>query len=264
MLNKPSLPLAYHSFGQGKNVWVAFHGFGQSAELFQSWVEALPDARILSFDLFFHGKSQHRPAEYTLDEKAWLAAMEEALAREKVKDFNLLAFSLGGRKALRLFADQPERIKRMLLIAPDGFKPNFWYQLTTRVHPVRWLFRRSILRPAPFWTVRDSLQRAGLVNRSLTRLATRQMERRSQRYQVFATWMTYRKLHVPFKEIQKKVALHQPKIQLFAAQYDRLITPQLLGKVAAQLPKVEFQVLPCGHFALPEKVRERLKGERNG
>jgi hypothetical protein len=128
---------------------------------------------------------------------------------------------------------------------------------------VRWLFRRSILRPAPFWGVRDFLQRTKLVNRSLLRLATRQMERRSQRYQVFATWMTYREVNVPFKEIQEKIKKYSPKVQIFAAQHDRLITPQLLAQVAEKLPEVELQTLPCGHFALPEKVREKLKGERN-
>lgn len=260
MPSKTLPPLTYRSFGQGKNVWVAFHGFGQSAELYQNWIEELPDARILSFDLFFHGKSHYRPAKYTLDEKAWLAAMEKILKDEKVEDFNLLAFSLGGRKALQLFNHCPARINRLVLMAADGFKANFWYQLATRVYPVQWLFRYSILQPTPFWKVRDFLQCTGLVNRSLARLATRQMERRSQRYQVFATWMTYRKLQCPLKEIKKNIATHKSKIQLFAAQHDRLITPQLLAKVAKQIPEAELQIIPCGHFSLPEKVKTALKG----
>ena len=44
----------------------------------------------------------------------------------------LIGFSLGGRMALSFLQANPEKVEKLILLAPDGLKVNFWYWLATQ------------------------------------------------------------------------------------------------------------------------------------
>ncbi len=105
-------------------VIVLIHGFSYSLESFDAWADALAaDYRVVRFDLPGHALTGPDPLQrYSVDETVALtAALLDALALD---DVTLVGNSLGGLVSWRLAAEQPERVSRLVLLAPGGFSIN--------------------------------------------------------------------------------------------------------------------------------------------
>ena len=104
------------------------HGFGSSLHTWDSWAEGLQrDHRVVRVDLPGAGLTGADPGgDYndTHSVKLLLALMD----RLGLAKATLVGHSMGGRLAWRLAADHPERVDKLVLIAPDGFaSPGFEY-----------------------------------------------------------------------------------------------------------------------------------------
>jgi pimeloyl-ACP methyl ester carboxylesterase len=104
------------------------HGFGSSLHTWEGWAAALQQQqRVLRVDLPGAGLTGPDPQRRYDDEhtvKQLLALLDE-LGLQRVA---LAGHSMGGRLAWRLAAQHPERVARLVLVAPDGFEsPGFEY-----------------------------------------------------------------------------------------------------------------------------------------
>lgn len=105
-------------------VIVLIHGFSYSLESFDAWAENLAsDYRVVRFDLPGHGLTGPDPQRrYSVDQTVALTtSLLDALGHD---DVVLAGNSLGGLVAWRLAAQQPERVSRLILLAPGGFSIN--------------------------------------------------------------------------------------------------------------------------------------------
>lgn len=107
---------------------ILLHGLGGSLHTWQDWADGLDDDyRVIRFDLPGAGLSGPEPGGDYSDERGMevLALLMDALSIERA---TLLGHSMGGRLAWRFAAQQPERVERLVLVAPDGFaSPGFEY-----------------------------------------------------------------------------------------------------------------------------------------
>jgi 4,5:9,10-diseco-3-hydroxy-5,9,17-trioxoandrosta-1(10),2-diene-4-oate hydrolase len=107
-------------------VWL--HGAGPGATgmaNFRANLEAFSDHRNLVFDLPRFGKSD-KPV---LDEFfAPYAAQRVAAALNElgVERYSLVGNSMGGATAIKLAADHPDRVERLVLMAAVGTAPDYW------------------------------------------------------------------------------------------------------------------------------------------
>lgn len=101
--------------GRGRPV-VMLHGLMDSAESWDPFARAL-SRPTYAFDLPGFGESS--VAGDDLDE--WLDLFEQAFDALGIEDCFLLGHSLGGALATGVASHRPERIRRLLLIAPAGF-----------------------------------------------------------------------------------------------------------------------------------------------
>jgi len=105
-------------------VLVLIHGFSYSLESWEAWaVDLAADYRVVRFDLPGHALTGPDPqARYSVDETVeFTRALLDALAIEQA---SLVGNSLGGLVAWRLAADYPDRVERLVLLAPGGFSIN--------------------------------------------------------------------------------------------------------------------------------------------
>ncbi|CAN5338092.1 alpha/beta fold hydrolase [soil metagenome] len=138
-------------------VLLLIHGFGASLHTWEPWAEALAETyRVIRIDLPGSGLSPPDPSGLYTDartEQIVLALLDQL----QLAQITLIGHSIGGRIAWQMAAQHPERITRLVLIAPDGFaSPGIDYgkapalpaglKLMTRVLP-RPLLRMS-LEPA--------------------------------------------------------------------------------------------------------------------
>jgi len=107
---------------------VMLHGFGASLHTFEPWAQALSsDHRVVSFDLPGAGLSEPDPTGIYTDARSMeiLVALLDRLGIDKA---SLVGHSIGGRLAWGFAAAHPDRVDRLVLIAPDGFaSPGFEY-----------------------------------------------------------------------------------------------------------------------------------------
>lgn len=104
------------------------HGFGSSLHSWDGWAERLQaQQRVLRVDLPGAGLSGPDTERRYDDDHAvaQLLALMDALGLQQVA---LAGHSMGGRLAWRLAVQHPQRVQRLLLVAPDGFEsPGFEY-----------------------------------------------------------------------------------------------------------------------------------------
>src|SRR5882757_6972898 len=149
------MAIHYSRWGTGNKILLCFHGYGESADSFAFLGDALGNEfTILAIDLPFHGRTEWEEGLIFLpdDLLAFLEKITAGLAGAAGRWW-LLGYSMGGRVALSLMEKIPEKIGRLVLVAPDGLKMNPWYWLATQNPAGRRLFRWTMRYPGWFFFV---------------------------------------------------------------------------------------------------------------
>jgi pimeloyl-ACP methyl ester carboxylesterase len=104
------------------------HGLGSSLETWQPWVEKLAqDYRVVSLDLPGFGLSGPDQGNDYSDRRT-IHLLVALLDHLQIARASLIGHSIGGRIAWQMAALAPDRVAKLVLIAPDGFaSPGFEY-----------------------------------------------------------------------------------------------------------------------------------------
>ncbi len=100
---------------------VLLHGFGSSLQTWDAWAKALSAThRVVRLDLPGSGLSPPDPAHDYRDARSldMLIALMDSLGLQRA---SWVGHSMGGRIAWTLAARYPERVDKLVLVAPDGF-----------------------------------------------------------------------------------------------------------------------------------------------
>lgn len=97
------------------------HGFGSSLHTWDGWASLLEDRfRVLRIDLPGFGLTGADPGGDYTDERS-IAVLTALLDRLDVSRADVVGNSMGGRIAWRFALAQPARVRRLVLVSPDGF-----------------------------------------------------------------------------------------------------------------------------------------------
>lgn len=103
---------------------VLIHGFSHSLESWDAWAgELSADYRVIRMDLPGHGLTGPDPRQrYSVAETVtFVSSLLDELDIDRAA---LIGNSLGGLVAWRFAAEEPERVERLVLLAPGGFSIN--------------------------------------------------------------------------------------------------------------------------------------------
>jgi pimeloyl-ACP methyl ester carboxylesterase len=247
-MNEPTPELFYNKLGNGKEVLLLFHGFGQDNSAFT------PLARLLSsrytcyiFDLYFHGKSKWAHNEQPLEKKEWRSILQRFLHENQIDSFSLLGYSMGGKFVLATLEAYATKVNKVFLLAPDGVKTNFWYYLATYPVVLRKLFRTMIHHPDRFLSLSKTLNRIGIVDKSILRFAEHQMNTTEKRERVYYSWVVFRKLRFNIASLATLVNQHAIPVTIIVGKYDKVITPASMNKFVERLRQPRLIVIEAGH-----------------
>ena len=132
---------------------ILLHGFGASLHTWEPWAQALKaDWRVIRFDLPGAGLTGPDPGNDYSDERA-MRLMVALMEQRGVAHATVIGHSMGGRLAWRFAAAQPQRVDKLVLLAPDGFaSPGFEYgkapDVPWTMHLMNWALPRPLLRMA--------------------------------------------------------------------------------------------------------------------
>ena len=112
----------YEIGGHGERKVVLLHGWGCSEKLMAGISDALtPDMTVLRVDFPAHGESGFPPQPWGVPDFA--ANLLELLMKLDFLPCSVIAHSFGGRVAIELAADHPERFEKLILTGAAGIRP---------------------------------------------------------------------------------------------------------------------------------------------
>lgn len=253
--------LSYRKFGRGARLIICFHGYGEDSTSFEFLSSSLGwDESLICFDLPFHGSSgwdlNHHFSDTDLRDTIVDILEEENLPK---KGIVILGYSLGGRVGLSLYQLMPECIDRLVLVAPDGLKVNFWYWLATGTKLGNSLFHYTMLRPDWFFAMLRTLRKLGLVNESIFKFVNQNIGDEKIRRELYLRWMSLRKIRPHLNSIRALIRMHKTSVRLIYGRHDRIILPVRGEKFCRGIEEFcELKILPGGHQLLREKFLDEL------
>ncbi|OQW86230.1 MAG: alpha/beta hydrolase [Rhodoferax ferrireducens] len=130
------------------------HGFGSSLHTWEPWAQDLSQQlRVVRLDLPGSGLSSPDPTGDYTDSRS-VALVLALLDQLAIPRASVVGHSMGGRIAWTLAATHPERVNKLVLVAPDGFaSPGFAYGEAPDVPATLQLMRFSL----PKWLLRMNL-----------------------------------------------------------------------------------------------------------
>jgi pimeloyl-ACP methyl ester carboxylesterase len=147
------------------------HGFAGSLHSWEAWAQGLAGPlRVIRLDLPGSGLSPPDPTGDYTDARS-ITVVLALLDQLQINKTSLAGHSMGGRIAWTLAASHPERVDKLVLVAPDGFaSPGMAYGAQPEVPASLQLMRLSL----PKWLLRMNLAPAYANSAKLTdELATR-------------------------------------------------------------------------------------------
>jgi pimeloyl-ACP methyl ester carboxylesterase len=239
----------YYREGDGNKVILLFHGFGQDHKAFDSWIEPLEnDYTIFTFDLFFHGNSKWN--QQTLTKENWKKIIELFLNQEKIDQFEVAGFSMGSKFVLATVGLFPERVSRIILIAPDGIKNNFWYSLATGTSLMRSLFRSIILKPKRLNALTRFIKLFQLEDKNLLRFVEFQLSTEEKRKRVYNSWIYFRLLNFNLSDLALVLNSRNIPVVFILGKSDKVIPAGRVKSFAKTLTNKQFHWLDAGHHDL--------------
>lgn len=132
-------------------VVILLHGFGASLHTWEPWAQLLAsDRRVIRFDMPGAGLTGADPTGDYTDTRGVqvLIALMDKLGVQRA---SIVGHSMGGRLAWRFAAEQPARVDKLVLIAPDGFaSPGFEYgkkpDVSATLKLMKFVLPKAILR----------------------------------------------------------------------------------------------------------------------
>lgn len=254
--------ISYYQGGLGDDVLICFHGYSEQGSAF-SFLEkyAAEGFFFISIDLPYHGKTEWREGLNfsTEDLVKILEAILQQNDKQQAKMFTILGFSLGGRIALSLFQCQPEQVKKVVLLAPDGLKINFWYWLATQTWLGNKLFSFTMKRPGWFFSLLKLLNSVNLVNASIFKFVNFYIGNKTARELLYNRWTGLRKIKPSLNDIKKEIKEKNTPFRIVYGKHDRII----LSSVGETFKKgiedqCKISLIDAGHQVLHEKHAEEI------
>ncbi len=249
--------IGFCRFGQGPQTALCFHGYGEDGSAFRFLEKQAGDQfTFYAIDLPWHGHTDWKEGMiFTPDD---LIAVINELVQGKTK-LTLIGFSLGGRVALSLFQLIPERVEKIVLLAPDGLKVNFWYWLATQTKGGNRFFAFTMKHPGWFFGFLKLLNKLRLVNASIFKFVNYYIGSPAIRQQLYARWTTLRKCRTDRKLLATLINKQSTPVRLVYGKHDRIILASVGEKFRKKIAAhCRLEVIPSGHQVLHEKHAEYI------
>jgi pimeloyl-ACP methyl ester carboxylesterase len=228
---------AVNDAGAGPTV-LLLHGWGATKELMAPIGQRLPGYRVITPDLPGFGATPPPPQAWGVDEyAAWVVALLDRLGIGRA---HVIGHSNGGRVAIALAAEHPDRVGRLVLADSAGIRPRHGVVYVWRVRTFK------LLRAA---------SRAGWLPRSLRAAATRRASARgSTDYRAAAGTLRATMVRLVNADMRPQLARLGASTLLIWGDRDEETPLRDARTMERLIPDSGLVVFEgCGHFAYAEQ-----------
>lgn len=254
--------LYYFRYGNGDKILLAFHGFGQDNNIFKSWIELIgKEYTVFAFDLFHHGSSSRQNKPLSKDE--WKSILQSFLKREKINDFSIVGYSLGGRFAISTALSFPKKTQELILIAPDGIFLTIWFKLAT-TSGLKLLFKYFMMNPKALDSLIAFNDKYQIVSSYLGDFVKKELGNASDRKKVYLSWNHFKSLGYSKKQLARLFNQHAFKRRIILGNKDYIIKPDKILPIINTMGKFQVDVLSLKHHQLVKSEVAKLILEKKG
>lgn len=258
--------VSYYRFGTGSQAAICFHGYGENGNSYAFLEKYLGNRfSFYAIELPFHGNTDWKEGllfthvDLQKITQGILEVNNHSSPFTQNDQLILLGFSLGGRIALSLYQSQPEKISKLILMAPDGLKINFWYWLSTQTWAGKKLFAFTMKKPGWFFGLLKVLNKLKLVNASIFKFVNYYIGDPDARRLLYERWISLRKLKPNLNRIKSFVREKNTPVKLVYGKLDRIILSSVGEKFKRGIEEqCEIKIIHSGHQVLHEKHVEEL------
>ncbi|TAF45247.1 MAG: alpha/beta hydrolase [Sphingobacteriales bacterium] len=258
--------LHYYQYGIGKQILIAFHGFGMRGNQFAKLEDALGNKyTIYSFDLFFHGQTQLSDDTVNTIRKGFdtsqiANAITEFLTsiNQPESPFSLLSYSIGAKLALALLVQMPQRVKKAYFIAADGFETNTVLKICSSRYINNWLLK-LVYHPKTLHYILKKLYQLGYIDEALHRILSFEFSTQAYRMVSYKTITYYSRLR--FNKIQLAQIINKNHIEthFFFGKYDKLFPAGIAYRFGKLLRTPHIHIFNQGHELINDELNNYLK-----
>jgi len=256
--------LFLEKFGHGPEILIAFHGFGQHAGIYKVFEPILEEKyTVYSIEHFHHGRSfypsnKRKSAPFSADILRGL--IDTLLSTEQIGRFSLMGYSLGGKTALQTLEMFPEKVNRLILLAPDGVIESGWYKFVSRNAAGEFMYKSFIRRPGIMFGLMKGMTRIGAVSEKEYKFATGQLDSEEKRKLIYYTWRSYSLIRPHLSKIKQQINHYGIPSFIITGKYDTVLNPRIGETFISGLhDSCRHIEIAASHDLLRHKTMETLK-----
>jgi pimeloyl-ACP methyl ester carboxylesterase len=256
-----SSQIHYCKAGVGNKLLLCFHGYGESADSFSFFEKSIADEfTLLAIDFPFHGKTIWNE-ELIFTPEDLVSIVEKIIETTSFQDpkIFLLGFSMGGRVALHLPQQILNKIEKIILLAPDGLKINFWYWLATQTSLGNKLFHFTANNPSWLFLLMNIANKLRLVNQSVFKFANHYLHDKQMRNDLYKRWTVMSKFKPNIKKIKQDIRGNNIQLRLLYGKFDKVIRYKNAEKFITGIESnCILSIINSGHELLKEKNDDEI------
>jgi pimeloyl-ACP methyl ester carboxylesterase len=243
------LKFQYLILGKGKDVLIAFHGFGQSEAASQEFSDKNPQYTVFSISLLAHGSTWEGDVLES-NTAVFNNAMTDFLNQHRIDRFSVAGFSIGARAVLAMLPTFALRISEIILISPHGLTKSVIYSWATATPLGRYLFKKSLTHPFFLRSVVQLLAFFALIPRSFAGYLLKQFSDENLRQRIYNTWVIYKDFSLSQDELAVIIDTYQLKLFFFTAEKDIFFPLSSFKTLQKKVKNGHFYTIKSGHFSL--------------
>lgn len=249
-LNYRQSSISIYKTGHGAKKLLCLHGYGETGKTFHCIAPHLEnDYTIYAIDMPYHGQTEWKEGD--LFEPDSLLELIQQLGIMDTEKITLLAYSMGGRVALHLLQIIPQKIEKMVLVAPDGMRMNFWYWLGTQTAMGNSIFKHTMQNPIWFQGLLRALVTVKFIDKWVARFTNQFLNNKQEREKLYKVWTTMRRFKPNLKKGSAEIKSFQIPLHLFYGKFDKVIQSKYGEKFQSQVSNhCTLKIIDTGHQLL--------------
>lgn len=252
-----------HRFGNGPELLIAFHGFGDRGRLFAALEPFLgKHYTIVAPDLPFHGETQW--TRKTFSKEDLLKLVHSILEQEGKTQFSLMGYSFGARLAMAMTPELLENLQTLYLLAPEGFKTKGTKTATRIPMWSRRLLHRVLEKPKLFLVPLRLGRKLGIVPKLTYGFLDANLSNQDRLMRTFGYWYALDAFLISARNIRDLWSNSNLPVEVYIGSRDVIVPLKPLQQLTKGIPNVRLHVLAGeGHRLVGATLAQRLADEKN-
>ena len=251
-----------HRFGNGPELLIAFHGFGDRGRLFAALAPFLGNYyTIVAPDLPFHGETQWSRKTFSKEDLRQLICT--ILEQEGKTRFSLMGYSFGARLAMAMTPDLLASLNKLYLLAPEGFNTKGTKTATRIPMWSRRLLHKVLEKPKLFLVPLRVGRRLGMVPKLTYGFLDANLSNRERLLRTFGYWYALDAFLINPEKIRDLWLSSNLPVDVYIGNRDVIVPIEPLQQLTKGIPNVRLCVLEGeGHRVVGAALAKRLAMEK--